>query len=76
MLPHQDTRRVDIPEVDIAIPASDARAPMGSEDSMMNMTGVRAAESPKDAIEKSFNRLKVAVNGPWYSVVYVSLDLG
>lgn len=76
VLPHQDTRRVDIPEVDMAMPASDARAPMGREDSMMNIIGVRAAESPKDATENSLSRLKVAVKGPWYSVVYVSLDRG
>lgn len=62
--PHQPTRAVEIPLVDIAVIASAARAMFGSEVSMTNMKGVSALAKPKEVKEKIFSERKARLKGP------------
>lgn len=65
--PHHPTSRVDMPEVESAMPARPIRAEVGRDDSTMNIKGDRAADRPNDDRENILRRRKVGVRGPLYS---------
>lgn len=48
-----------------AIPARPTRAEVGSDDSTMNMNGVRAVDKPNEARENTLSLLNVGPRGPW-----------